>query len=298
MGDQKSSKKRNLSVFDAIKNLESEDLQAETQRRKKSTAQANRSKAAQSQTKIYNHLVECRILLQRAVTSTETSPTLTTTTTSEEIVESCNGILESLLLARQQLLTGVFEAGVDSDVNEYSELVRSQDNKELQDTLQQEYETCREEWKQVLNRRHQDLKLHSGLTAKSQFRVVDSSFWQQVDATVEYETLRRQTKGIENDDTNEVDDSKVYQQLLKDFVAHSAAATVSNGTEGVGRLKATKTNQSKKTQMDRRASKGRKIRYKEIPKLVNFTFPLSRPNTSTLDQDEWFQSLFGGAGKK
>ena len=53
-----------------------------------------------------------------------------------------------------------------------------------------------------------------------------------------------------------------------------------------------------KKQVDRRASKGRKIRYKEIPKLVNFTFPLSRSNNSNLDQDEWFQSLFGGIGSK
>jgi protein AATF/BFR2 len=115
-----------------------------------------------------------------------------------------------------------------------------------------------------------------------------------VDATVEYEQLRRQSKDDEDEEEDRLDDSKVYQQLLKDFVAHSTAAANGNG---VGRLQVSKSAQNKKKQVDRRASKGRKIRYKEIPKLVNFTFPLSRPNSSNLDQDEWFQSLFGGAGK-
>lgn len=271
-------------MFDAIQELESEDARTETQRRKKSSKQAHRSLAAQSQTKVYHHLVECRILLQRAVT------TKVSEEESETFEENCNDILENLLQARRQLLAG--EAiNEDDETNEYTDMVRKYSSGELQETLQQEYETCREEWKEVLDRRHKDLKLHSGLTAKSQFRVLDSSFWQQVDATIEYEQLRRH--GKDNEEEDQLDDSKVYQQLLKDFVAHTA--TTSSGA--ANRLKTAKSPQNTKKQVDRRASKGRKIRYKEIPKLVNFTFPLSRPNASGLDQDEWFQSLFGGAGK-
>lgn len=290
MGSQKNSKKRNLSVFDAIQELESEDVRAESRQRKKSTTQAHRAQAAQSQTKIYNHLVECRILLQRAVTATQEEEGK-----NSRIVDSCNDLLENLLQARQQLMTG--ETVDDSTENEYSGMVRNQSSSsDLQEALQQEYETCRDEWKQVLDRRHKDLKLHAGLTAKSQFRVLDSSFWQQVDATVEYEQLRRKSKEEEEEEDRLVlDDSKVYQQLLKDFVAHSAVAA--NGGDGRLRGQIAKSAQNKKKQVDRRASKGRKIRYKELPKLVNFTFPLSRPNSSNLDQDEWFQSLFGGAGK-
>ena len=309
MGDQKSSQKRkNLSVFDAIQDLEVEDIHAESKRRKKSAAQAHRSKAAQSQTKIYNHLVECRILLQRAVLA---SPPPSTTDDNDNdddidnneeeerdhVVNRCNGLLQSLLRARKQLLTGDSED--DDDVNEYAELVAGPTSN-LQETLQQEYETCRNEWKQVLDRRYKDLKLHAGLTAKSQFRVLDSSFWQQVDATVEYEKLRGQNQGTDNKETKngmyELEDSKVYQQLLKDFVAHSTVTAEGKaGMSNVGKSKSSSS--SKKQQVDRRGSKGRKIRYKEIPKLVNFTFPLSRPHTTNLDQDEWFQSLFGGAGK-
>jgi hypothetical protein len=284
MGSLKSGKKRgNLSVFDAIQDLETEDARIGTHRRKKSTKQAHRAQAAQSQTKIYNHLVECRILLQRAVTTKSPEED------KESFDDGCNFLLENLLQARQHL---AIETVLDGDeANEYSDMVRTGSSEELQETLQQEYEVCRDQWKQILDQRHKDLKLHAGLTAKSQFKLLDSSFWQQVDASVEYEGLRK--KGGNDVEQDVFDDSKVYQQLLKDFVAHSAR----NTSGEPGRLKTSTSPQNMKKQVDRRASKGRKIRYREIPKLVNFTFPLSRPNRSGLDQDEWFKSLFGGAGK-
>jgi len=300
MGSQKLGKKRdNTSVFDTIEDLELEDAQFGALRRKKSNKQARRGQAAQSQTKIYNHLVECRILLQRAVTATNIQED-----EQESFQDGCNALLENLLKARQNLTVGsIPDQEEEEEGNEYSDMVRmTSSGQELQETLQQEYEQCREQWKQVLDQRHKDLKLHAGLTAKSQFRVLDSSFWEQVDAAVEYEGLRKKKGTNENDDPEDsiLDDSKVYQHLLKDFVAHSTTKDGTTTTGGTDRLKKlSKSPQNmKKENVDRRASKGRKIRYKEIPKLVNFTFPLSRPNsTSGLDQDEWFKSLFGGAGK-
>ncbi len=53
---------------------------------------------------------------------------------------------------------------------------------------------------------------------------------------------------------------------------------------------------SNKANVDRRASKGRKIRYTVHPKLVNFTFPVARPEPM-IKEDIWFKSLFGGVGK-
>ena len=51
-----------------------------------------------------------------------------------------------------------------------------------------------------------------------------------------------------------------------------------------------------KANVDRRASKGRILRYTVHPKLVNFTFPVSRPQPM-IAEDIWFKSLFGGVGK-
>jgi len=262
------SKKRTLSVFDAVQELDSEDVKAESQRKKRTTTDAFRAQAAQSQSKIYSHLVECRILLQRAMTGS----------TSDDVGGQCDTLLATLLQARQELVHPEEEEKQD-----YSAMIESSD---LEDVLDQEHESCKEQWKQVLNRRHKDLRLHAGVTAKSQFKIMDSSFWEQVEATQEYEQLRKEAKS-----QYEFDDAKVYQQMLKDFVATSAAAAA-----GASSNRLQKKTKTQKKDVDRRASKGRKIRYNELPKLVNFTFPLSRPITSNLDQDEWFQSLFGGAG--
>lgn len=124
-------------------------------------------------------------------------------------------------------------------------------------------------------------------------------------------------------------DAKLYQHMLTDFVS---SRSVTNGNDGGGvsnpgreaaeRLKrvlcqrsgtkmelstlllGNETNSAddretyakrikKSTSVDRRASKGRKIRYTVHPKLVNFAFPISRPDP-TISEDIWFTSLFGG----
>lgn len=283
-------RKRDLSIFDAIEELDTQDRKAERKRRKETSAEKKKALEAQSQSKIYNHLLETRILLQRAVNKVNDGAS---NESSSSFRGTCDTLIEKLLCARNQLI------GESSKTEEdYKDMLAPSSSSDLHNALQEEYEQHRDEWKKVLNRKHKSLRLHSGVTAKSQFRIMDSSFWQQVEATMEYESLRQAEK---EDDEEQVlfDDSKVYQQLLKDFVANSVKNNVSvNNSSSAEGLRSTqhKNNNSKKKDVDRRASKGRKIRYKEIPKLVNFTFPLSRPNTSALNQDEYFQSLFGGAG--
>lgn len=285
-------RKRDLSIFDAIEELDTQDRKADRKRRKETSAEKKKALEAQSQSKIYNHLLETRILLQRAVNKVNdgAANSESTSESSSSFRGACDTLIEKLLCARNQL------TGESSKTEEdYNDMLKPSSSTTLHNALQEEYEQHRDEWRKVLNRKHKSLRLHSGVTAKSQFRIMDSSFWEQVEATMEYESLRQAEK--EKDEQVIFDDSKVYQQLLKDFVANSVNNnnSSSNSSSAV-RSTQQKNNNSKKKDVDRRASKGRKIRYKEIPKLVNFTFPLSRPNTSTLNQDEYFQSLFGGAG--
>ena len=281
MPSSSSSKNRNelSSVFDAIQELDSQDGRANRKRKTTTFSRdAAKSKAARSQTKIHGHLMECRILLQRA---------MTTESSDHVVVGQCNRLLSQLLEARRQLTR-------KQDDNDYQELVESED---LPHVLQAEYEQCRDEWRQVLDRRHKDLRLHSGLS-KTQFRVMDSSFWQQVDATVSHELLRAQS----NDDGQPTfDDTKVYQHMLQDFVLSSSSTAGGAEEAAAQRLRrALKAESSKKKKdVDRRASKGRRIRYVEIPKLVNFTFPVARaPPPTGMEEDEFFRSLFGGAANK
>lgn len=284
MPSSNNKKRSRASVFDAIDELDSQDVRAN--RKRKTTSQRNEAKsnAARSQTKIHGHLMECRILLQRAMTTTTT--TTTESSQQEETIEQCNQLLSTLLQARQRLLNKQ-----NDDTIDYQQIVESSDES-LSNLLQQEYETFREEWKQVLDRRHKDLRLHAGLS-KTQFRVMNNSFWDQVDATVKHEELRARTS---SDNVPVFDDSKVYQHMLQDFVLSSSSSAAGGSAQEAAaqRLSRATKESKKKKDVDRRASKGRKIRYVEIPKLVNFTFPVARPPTN-MDEDEFFRSLFGGA---
>jgi hypothetical protein len=299
-------KKRELSVFGTIEELETQDRRADGKRHRQQQVDQQRAQQVEQQTKIYHHLVESRILLQRAIkNNNDTNPgsneTVTDATVSSvsKFRDICNALLEQLLVTRSQL--SGFGNPKEQDPNYYKDILRSSHSSSLlSESLQAEYEQHREQWKHILNQRHKSLRLHSGVTAKStQFRVMDASFWQQVEATVEYET----TRSSSNNGHSVVEDAKVYQHLLKEFVSSHAMQTGTDAAKAAAerlRLAQRKSQKERRLQLksvmvDRRASK---LRIKEIPKLVNFAFPLSRPASTSLNnlnQDEYFRSLFGGS---
>jgi hypothetical protein len=330
MSTKKRRQSSSSSVFDAIQVLDSQDAVRANRKRTMSTTTTTtttqKSKAARSQTKIHGHLMECRILLQRAMTTATAADVATTTNSnSNSMVDGCNQLLAQLLQARSCLLTSSSSSSSSSHKTntansddssilavDYTQVVTS--DTLLSKVLQQEYEQYRHDWKEVLNRRHKDLKLHAGLTAKAQFQVMDSSFWQQVDATVSHE---QQVFRQEHQRTNSTaaaaaevvfDDTKVYQHMLQDFLSstNTNGAATEEAAAAAQRLLRRRHATKQKKSVDRRASKGRKIRFVEIPKLVNFTFPMARPlvpassssSAGRMDEDEWFQSLFGGAAKR
>mmetsp|Transcript_19559 Transcript_19559/g.41177 ORF Transcript_19559/g.41177 Transcript_19559/m.41177 type:complete len:481 (-) Transcript_19559:29-1471(-) len=247
----------------------------------------------------------------------------------------------------------------------------------LSNTLQSEYKTLQSHWKSTLNKHHANLQLSTGAASASGskfsggsdgFKAVDVSFWDQVAGSMEHDKFRSvgssgasTGNGGDNDRTSSssnvlssFDDSKLYQQMLKDFIASgtSAASTTATGpgkksgaggmaldpaqeaaerlkramrkksggvgnadvdltmllapTKGASGETATELNlgggsssggNKKKSTVDRRASKGRKIRYVVHPKLVNFTFPVRRAEPM-IEEDVWFKSLFGGVGNR
>ena len=239
--------------------------------------------------------------------------------------------------------------------------------KNLTKQLQSEYTSLSRQWKTVLNKHHSNLALHSGMSVNSskfQSRAVDVSFWEQVQSSLEHDLFKlrsTQTTTTTHDDGEgdtsngdggnrnrlEFDDSKLYQQQLKDFISQSSSSgtsgktnkrgmTIDPATEAATRLKrairkktggddvdlsslltsddptstaldsngllaamkkkrASNSNGGSSS-VDRRASKGRKIRYTVNPKLVNFTFPVARKEPMISD-DVWFKSLFGGVGR-
>jgi len=78
------------------------------------------------------------------------------------------------------------------------------------------------------------------------------------------------------------DDRPFYSLLLKSFIESSAAAAGSAGGQGMRGedLEALRRYKRSKTNVDRKASKGRKIRYTRHPKLESFMFPVSLASLS------------------
>ncbi|RLN69464.1 hypothetical protein BBP00_00000326 [Phytophthora kernoviae] len=81
------------------------------------------------------------------------------------------------------------------------------------------------------------------------------------------------------------DDSDFYQQLLKEFIESGGGGA---GQDAMVR----RTHRKKKKAVNRKASKGRQLRYTVHPKLENFMFPEPYPKPE-MDVDELFRSLFG-----
>ena len=272
-----------------MQELDEEDAIALKTQKSSSQRRKQSGLAAISQQNIHNKLVEVRILLQRA---TQGDKTLDNDDEAlGATIQHCNDLLKNLLQARDTVLRR-YDRDEDDDLRtDYDELLA--DNVAFQRKLEEDFVECEKEWESVLNQRHKEVRLHSGLTSNSHFRVLDSTFWEQVQQSVKHEEFVQKNSQGENNTTDCFEDSKVYQQLLKDFLSSADSSKQSNDSKLQH-----KTLDKRRTvnSVDRRASKGRKIRYTPIPKLEKFTFPLSRQTTShMLGEEAWFQSLFGGA---
>lgn len=286
-----AKKRPRTSVFDAISKLEEEDDAVLLQRKQNTQTEKAKSQAAQAQTQIYNRLVECRILIQRALTAVneEPEPKKAKKGGEDDAIKACNDLLSRLLKARHQLVHPTHD---DKEEVDYKGELKKDS---LSETLEAEYKECREEWKLVLNRRQHSVQLHTGSGKKFGKSLLDSSFWEQVESTIQHEQLRKSAN--RDDGVETFQDAKVYQHMLKEYVtANDESASAVDAAAARLHDKSSKLSSSKRN-VDRRASKGRKLRYTPLAKLANFCFPVPRTSgSSALDEDEWFASLFGGVG--
>lgn len=338
-------------LFSALASIEKTDGVAAQRRLRSRTVSLQRSKVASVQTELQNVLLELRILTQRCLTEEECLHDGRNDTQidgrhdsgvggTEAVMEEVDTLLRNLLATRKELMGKIMIS------NEYHD---DDDDVEIDDEiLQNEYHAALRDniWKPTLDKLHSNLTSRSGGTsaAASEFKggIVGTTFWEQVQSTVEHEQSRLPKINNDNDDDDEggkpqrptFDDSKLYQRMLTDFVSTRSSSTTSKGcggvsdpareaaerlgralrkrsgadvdisslwgdeetnTPGVGSSKRKKT-ETITTAVDRRASKGRKIRYAVHPKLVNFAFPIARP-VPTIMENVWFNSLFGGVGK-
>jgi hypothetical protein len=270
-----------------ISSLEQTDRKAAKLRKSKlSTETLPRSHAAKSQLQIQTNLMECRILMQRALTSLSTFNHDQNTIEINDIQGALDKLSAKLVKARKQLCSSTlfYDSENDSD----------SDN----DTPDQDYEKLREFWKKTLNKYHANLSLQNQQN-KNKFQVVDLSFWSQVEATVKHSQIIQDSIHDDGQEGSLFDDSKLYQHLLQEYISLS---TERGGTENIAnlaaeRLKRSMKKTSQKKDIDGRASKGRKIRYVVHDKLQNFTFPVKRP-MAVMGEDVLFKSMLGGVVAK
>lgn len=87
------------------------------------------------------------------------------------------------------------------------------------------------------------------------------------------------------------DDREFYHHQLKEFLESRGAGGADRAADA---LAVARKRRSKRTGVDPKASKGRKLRYDTHPKLENFMFPVEPP-VPPLNVDELFSSLLGQA---
>ncbi|KAL1429576.1 hypothetical protein MTO96_016089 [Rhipicephalus appendiculatus] len=89
------------------------------------------------------------------------------------------------------------------------------------------------------------------------------------------------------------DDDDFYHHLLREIIERKTSNIDNPVALSRQWLEIQKLRKKVKRKVDTRASKGRKIRYDIIPKLVNFMAPLDRSTYSEEARTELFSSLFG-----
>lgn len=165
------------------------------------------------------------------------------------------------------------------------------------------------EWERVVNKFHS--RLHFGSEQKkSNMKIFNETIWDQISvlmnddnkviekSTMPYNDSNRIDKlEITNiDDSNEnsydaevYDDRPFYSTLLKTFITSNASDSKGMSEEDLADIRRYK---KKKNNVDRKASKGRKLRYNVHTKLQNFMFPIPYAHNNDVDADRVMQSLF------
>lgn len=295
MSSKRKRSSKNSLPTDILSSLESSDRKAAKLRKSQlSTETLPRSHAAKSQVDIQTNLIECRILIQRALTALPqvyvSDEEDLDQKKEQDAQDKLDNLLSTLVDARRSLFSTLLQKEKDSS----DEDTASESESDDEDSLESVYSKMRKTWKTTLNKHHANVHLQNQQN-KNKFQVVDQSFWTQIENNVKHSAILDEAQSQEQGANASLgfEDSKLYQHMLQDYIALSAERGKDNAAVAAAeRLKRSMKKKTKKD-VDRRASKGRKIRYVVHEKLQNFTFPINRP-AATMTEDVLFKSMFGG----
>ncbi|KRZ13158.1 NFU1 iron-sulfur cluster scaffold -like protein, mitochondrial, partial [Trichinella zimbabwensis] len=179
------------------------------------------------------------------------------------------------------------------------------------DLLQHLHDAFKSYQNEALEKWYQRTRLGGiGVSAKKDFSAFESNAIAQIEQILtdrkrliqrtqlkrlEYDIIGKEERCDDEDrNVNIFDDSDFHEQLLREFIQKRMNDITDPVLLGRHWSKFQKLrDKSKKSKVDRKASKGRRIRIQVMSKLVNFMAPVDRSKMTNETRDELFASLFG-----
>lgn len=269
-------------------------------------ADVDKGVAIQQQRKIYDGLLNLRIRLQKALVAANTFPTMEAGSDSEsEPYEAAEEAAVKLLNTISSLRDN-FGASTKTGGKRKRELVPSMSSEAIWEQLQEEDQGSvkfREDRLEKWSRKVQSVNVTApsglGQRNKTLISVLQEQLGNPDSRLVKRTRVPRSCAPAQaakklTEDENVYDDADFYQLLLKELVDQRTVETSSAQTSAVPTVMLTAAKEAKtRKQVDRKASKGRKMRFTVHEKLQNFMAPEDRRSWEQEAIDRFFGTLFG-----
>ncbi|KRY31282.1 NFU1 iron-sulfur cluster scaffold -like protein, mitochondrial, partial [Trichinella spiralis] len=237
---------------------------------------------------------------------------------------SVQKLLDELLEFQDHLFSGNKQTDEDDDDEKQQQMEKKSDEtisipakrRRLQlsgysDLLQHLHDAFKSYQNEALEKWYQRTRLGGiGVSAKKDFSAFESNAVAQIAQILtdrkrliqrtqlkrlEYDIIGKEEKCADEDrNVNIFDDSDFHEQLLREFIQKRMNDITDPVLLGRHWSKFQKLrDKSKKSKVDRKASKGRRIRIQVMSKLVNFMAPVDKSKMTNETRDELFASLFG-----
>ena len=266
------------------------------------------AESAKKETDAWNRILELRINLQKPLELANRLPVSPLQGDGlSEVEEGAIDLRKTMGMALDEFI-GVLEMQSSAKKRKRGTMEDSS-LEEHWDRMQATHDALRPKWVKTIDKWH--ARLHFGSeSSKKKLTVFDKGVFDSVrnsmldeDRNLDksrslFVDSRRMGKHADlNSDEDEpkhdlevYDDRAFYSVLLKTFISNSAGSSGSESMRGEDIAMLRKYRQSR-ANVDRKASKGRKLRYVVHPKLLNFAFPVPKA-APEVDVDRLFSSLF------
>lgn len=272
-------------------------------------ADIEKGTAIQKQRKLYDGLLHLRIRLQKALVAANTFTALEEEQGEDDSTMASYDAAEAAAITLLETIGSLREncgGPVSAGMKRKREFEVSTTSTEIWKQLQEEdrralkfRENCLEKW----SRKVQSVNVSAPKGLSSRNKTLVDSLHDQLNSPDERLVKRTRvprscapaqvSKKITDDETI-FDDADFYQLLLKELVEQRTVDPSSNQTSAVPSVVLTASRESRTRKVvDRKASKGRKMRFTVHEKLQNFMAPEDRRSWEQTAIDRFFGTLFG-----